>query len=210
MRQLLRGTEPRVAALYVQADGIYSAMPDVDAWPEVRDARTYAGPLPVVAHPPCQRWGNLGAINFLRYGGIHNRPGNDGGCFAAALSSVREWGGVLEHPADSHAWPTFGLVRPAALGWQRSGDGWTCEVWQSAYGHKAAKRTWLYFHGSIEPLAALWDRPRGTHQVGFQDQRGKASNKPTLSKRDANATPLPFARWLVELAASAQPVEDVA
>jgi hypothetical protein len=102
----------RVAALFVQAEGIYSKMPEVDPWPEARDARTYSGPLPVVAHPPCQLWGRFAKINYARWGGEHNKPGNDGGCFAAALASVNRCGGVLEHPADSHAWITFGLARP--------------------------------------------------------------------------------------------------
>lgn len=198
------GPNLRVAALYVQPDGCYAAMPDVDPWPEARDARTYNGPLPVVAHPPCQRWGRLGAANYARWGGEHNRPGNDGGCFAAALASVRKWGGVLEHPAKSHAWATFFLTPPQSGGWLRCGAGeYVCEVWQSAYGHKAAKATWLFYCGP-SPADARWGRIPGTHQVGFQDQRGKAANKPTLTKREANATPPEFARWLVELAASSR------
>lgn len=46
-----------IAALFVQRGGVYFGLPDVDPWDEQRDARLYAGPLPVVAHPPCQRWG---------------------------------------------------------------------------------------------------------------------------------------------------------
>ena len=48
-----------VAALYVQRGGIYDGVPGVEAWagPPDRDARLYAGPWPVVAHPPCARWG---------------------------------------------------------------------------------------------------------------------------------------------------------
>ena len=45
-----------------------------------------------------------------------------------------------------------------------------------------------------------WERPEGTHQIGFQDQRGKAANKPTLNKRAANATPLEFRDELIRLA----------
>jgi hypothetical protein len=45
-----------VAALLVEADGVYANLPGVDCWDEARDARLYDGPYPVVAHPPCQRW----------------------------------------------------------------------------------------------------------------------------------------------------------
>lgn len=189
-----------IAALYVQDDGCYVGIDCVDPWPESRDARTYAGPHPVVAHPPCQRWGRLGVVNFARWGGEHNRPGNDGGCFAAALASVNDHGGVLEHPAYSSAWPAFGLPRPPVSGWGRTAAGWSCEVWQSAYGHKARKRTWLYYRGERAPLEAHWDRVPGTHQVGFHDQRGKDRNKPTLSKAEANATPPAFRDYLIALA----------
>ena len=80
----------------MQPSGCYANLPFVDAWPEERDARKYDGNLPVVAHPPCQLWGNLCAVNYSRWGGEHNRPGNDAGCFAAAVESVRRCGGVLE------------------------------------------------------------------------------------------------------------------
>jgi len=69
-----------------------------------------------------------------------------------------------------------------------------CEVWQSAYGHKARKRTWLYYVGP-RPFELNWRREPGSHQVGWFDRI-----KPTLGKREASATPRPFAEALVKLA----------
>jgi hypothetical protein len=195
---------PSIAALFVQSDGCYVGLPHVDPWDKQRDARTYAGPWPVVAHPPCQLWGPLANVNYARWGGEHNRPGNDGGCFAFALYAVTRWGGVLEHPKASNAWARYGLVKPSSIGWQRSGDGWVCEVWQSAYGHRANKATWLYYRGANAPFELRWARIVGTHQVGFQDQRGKARNKPTLRPREANATPIEFREELLRLAINSQ------
>jgi hypothetical protein len=194
-----------VAALYVQLDGAYYDVAGVDPWDEARDARAYEGPHPVVAHPPCQRWGSMASVNYARWGGEHNRPGNDLGCFRAALRAVRTYGGVLEHPAKSRAFAFHGLTSPRGTGWQecRTG-GWVCEVWQSAYGHRANKATWLYFNGHARPMELRWERPTGTHQVGFHDQRGKARNKPTLGRREAAATPAEFREVLLALARSAR------
>jgi len=191
-----------VAALFVDPRGHYPELAGVDCWTAERDARGYAGPHPVVAHPPCQLWTNFAGLNFIRYGGPHNRPGNDQGCFARALDAVMQFGGVLEHPAQSHAWSTFGLPKPALRGWSkhvfRGERVWVCEIWQTAFGHKAKKPTWLFYRGKRAPLDARWRRVPGTHQVGWFDRL-----KPTLGKREASATPLPFALFLVELARGA-------
>lgn len=189
-----------VAALFVQPDGCYAHLPGIDVWDAGRDARKYNGPMPVVAHPPCQLWGNFAIVNFARWGGEHNRPGNDGGCFAAAVKAVERWGAVLEHPAGSRAFRTHGLAVPSGSGWQMTlFGGWVCEVWQSAYGHRANKKTWLYYVGR-PPFQLRWNRPVGTHQIGFQDQRGKERNKPTLSRQEASATPIQFRDELIRLA----------
>ena len=135
-----------IAALYVETGGCYYGQPwAVDCWDETRDARLYAGPWPVVAHPPCQRWGKY-------WHGSTRKPhqfklGDDGGCFAAALASARHYGGVIEHPQDSHAWAAFGLAKPPrAGGWVKADEhgGWTCRVEQGFYGHLSRKPTWLY------------------------------------------------------------------
>jgi hypothetical protein len=190
----------KIAALFVQSNGCYVNEDFIDAWPEERDARKYNLNLPVIAHPPCQRWGKMAKVNYARWGGDHNRLGNDDGCFKSALDSVNRCGGVLEHPAQTYAWQEYGLVKPIKNKWTKSGDGWVCEVWQSAYGHRANKATWLYYKGNKAPFDLDWSRPKGTHQIGFQDKRGKDKNKPTLNKKEANATPEKFKKLLIELA----------
>lgn len=192
-----------IAALYVQKKGCYAGLPGVDLWDIDRDARTYAGPYSVVAHPPCQLWGRFAHVNFARWGGEHNRPGNDGGCFEAALASVRLWGGVLEHPAFSDAWKAFHLPRPKPGMWFLENGDWVCEVWQSDYGHKARKRTWLLYRGLYAPPPLRWNMKPATHQIGFHDQRGKERNKPTVSGKAASATPTEFRDLLISIAAGA-------
>lgn len=188
-----------IAALFVETGGCYFGVDGVDPWDIHRDAREYDGPWPVVAHPPCQLWVNFAALNFKRWGGEHNRPGNDGGCFASALASVRKWGGVLEHPAGSNAFAAHDIPAPSGVGWHKIGScEWVCEVWQSAYGHRARKRTWLLFVGDMPP-SLDWSRPSGTAQIGWFDRI-----KPTLSKREASATPIPFRDLLISIARSAR------
>ncbi len=188
-----------VSALYVDPRGPYPKLV-ADWWDEKRDARNYAGPNPVVAHPPCQLWTNFARVNFKRYGGEHNRPGNDDGCFLSALEATRRFGGVLEHPAGSYAWSEYGLTKPRkGKGWCLSGvREWVCEVAQSAYGHRARKRTWLLLCKVGSPPELDWSQPEGTHQCGWFDRI-----KPTLGKQEASESPLPFAKLLLELAAHA-------
>jgi hypothetical protein len=163
-----------IAALYVATGGIYFGLPDVDPWDEQRDARRYGGPWPVVAHPPCSRWCQMAPVNQARYG---QRVGEDGGCFAAALDAVQRYVGVLEHPAYTLAWPRFGLTEPTRGGWQRDmfggNDGrrsWVTEVCQSAYGHRARKRTWLYYVGDAPPPVLDWRNVAGEAWVSWAER----------------------------------------
>jgi hypothetical protein len=148
-----------VAALYVETGGAYFALPGVEPYDQARDARTYSGPWPVVAHPPCNRWSTMGLCRpgHVRYGG------SDGGCFEAALEAVRAFGGVLEHPRYTYAWERFALPEPPTEGWAQSflDPGWSCELDQWHYGHAFRKPTWLYYVGPPPPMA--WGlAPRGT------------------------------------------------
>lgn len=203
-----------IAALYVERDGAYYGLPDVDPWDEARDARLYAGPHPVVAHPPCQRWGRY--WNGGPSAKIKREKGDDGGCFAAALAAVRQFSGVLEHPEASAAWDAFGIAAPPRGGgwiradWVSGYDGWTCCVEQGAYGHRARKATWLYAHGV--PLPSLkWGRADGDFirlDDGFHSKEERARAVKTgacqrLSKRQRAATPPAFRDVLLDIARAA-------
>lgn len=197
-----------IQALFVDTSkhGIYPRLLGAEnCWGEDRDARSYAGTEPVVAHPPCQLWTNMAHVNYKRYPKEKNRPGNDGAMFAHALNCVRAYGGVLEHPANSHAWDEYRLNRPdtANPGWilsswkreWREGDYAVCQVSQATYGHKAQKLTWLLYSGKRPPFPLNWKVTEGTHQCGWFDRI-----KPTLGKREASATPEQFANVLILLA----------
>lgn len=138
-----------VAALYVDRRGPYFDHPAVDPWDEARDARLYAGPHPVIAHPPCAAWCRWAA---LRERDGFGKRGEDGGAFALALEAVRKWGGLLEHPRHSAAWAHFGLPEPSGPLWTSDIWGvWVCEIDQAEWGLSAHKPTWLYFVGDDPP-----------------------------------------------------------
>lgn len=179
-----------MAALYVERGGVYWDLPGVDPWDEARDARLYAGPSPVVAHPPCNRWVSYGS-QLVR--------GQDDGCFAAALAAVEYWGGVLEQPARSEAWRVFNLPRPARYGWVRftDRDGWAVEVDQYAYGFPTRKLTWLYVIG-CEPVDLI------------QPQRSPMRGCETLWSTERSRTPPAFRDVLLEIARSAGRVPTAA
>lgn len=199
-----------VAAIYVLADGPYANLPSVDAWPEERDARKYSGPYPVVAHPPCQRWGRYW------FGGpsckVRKIKGDDNGCFESALHAVRTFGGVLEHPEASHAWAHFGLAKPPRKGgWVAAGDGqgYTCCVEQGHYGHAARKATWLYVAKVTELPHLRWGSSgvtmrldEGFHSADERRAARRAGRKPLkrLSARQRAMTPLPFRDLLLDIA----------
>lgn len=149
MTHTAKSDELPIAALFVETNGCYFNLPGVDPWDEKRDARKYPGPHPVIAHPPCQRWGKLwmGSPSHVAKTGVRKKKGDDNGCFEAALSAVRRFGGVLEHPWGSHAWAHFGLNKPNKKGGWIQADsfgGFTCCVEQGRYGHYARKPTLLY------------------------------------------------------------------
>ena len=186
-----------VAALYVERGGPYFSIDGVEPWDVERDARTYAGPWPVVAHPPCGPWGAL----------KHLYKGNEHDCAPSALRCVRRHGGVLEHPARSRFFEHARLPRPGehadAFG------GFTVEIDQCAWGHVARKTTWLYIVGAKRADVMRRIRTGGTptHWVsGFHSKSFDPDAAPSgikiCSGPQRRRTPRALGEWLVALARS--------
>lgn len=202
-----------IAALFVQTNGCYFGLAGIEPWDKRRDARLYAGPYPVVAHPPCERWGRFwfGGPQWLKDGHPRKKLGDDGGCFEAALRAVQRWGGVLEHPADSHAWAYFGLLAPPrGGGWVSAGlvaGGWTCCVSQGHYGHKGNKWTWLYAIAPSLPDLAWGHSGKRVLLAALSKARRERDRRTgivqALSRRQRAATPVPFRDLLISIAGSA-------
>ena len=187
-----------IAALYIDTKrGPYAGIAGVDAWGLERDATTYAGPYPVVAHPPCGHWG--------RYS---HKAHDDGHTGPIAVAQVRRWGGVLEHPKDSKLWRECGLPRPGEL--PDEFGGYTVLVFQRDWGHRADKPTWIYCVGvTLPPMPApqperqAWTPSRRLLDAGRLESvrpRGARGVLECLSKHQRHLTTPAFAEWLVAAA----------
>ena len=180
-----------VAVLFACADSVYFGVEGCDVFTKDRDARSYAGGLPVVAHPPCRAWASLRHC-------AKPEPGEKDLAFFA-LETVRRNGGVLEHPQRTTFWQAAGLPDVGSID---EYGGWTLIVDQNWWGHRAQKRTRLYICG-ISPRE-LPSMPlklgRASHTVGLWSGRDKATCRPSIGKKEFEATPPHFAAWLVEVA----------
>ena len=189
-----------VAVLFARADSVYKTLPGCDVYDIERDARTWQGGAPVVAHPPCRAWGRLRAFA---------KPRHDEKDLARwAVAQVRQWGGVLEHPESSTLWADQRLPRYQN---ERDGHGgWTLPIHQFWFGHRAQKRTWLYIVG-VNP----WEIPDFPLRLGQSDcrirldkrrpdgthiRKGDKDYQPILGDAEREHTPPELAAWLVELA----------
>lgn len=190
-----------VAVLFARADSVYKTIPGCDVFDADRDARTYRGEVPVVAHPPCRAWGTLRALA---------KPRHDEKALAPwAVAQVRRCGGVLEHPKRSTLWPYCNLP---AIGEKDEFGGWTLPIFQSSWGHRAEKATLLYIVGCAP--ANIPDMPlvlgeashvvaaSGRNAAGERRRKGDPGWRPECNKAEREHTPPELARWLVDLARS--------
>lgn len=188
-----------VAALFVRADSVYKVLPGVDAYDAQRDARTFPGSMPVVAHPPCRGWGRLRQFaSKVRHDEKALGPW--------AVAQVRECGGVLEHPRQSTLWDQCGLPIPGA-GCDAWG-GFTIEVDQYHFGHRAQKRTWLYIVPKVAGCVVPFIAERGGEPTHCVRPTKHYPRLPSITKAEREHTPPELSRWLVSLARACVGIDD--
>lgn len=178
-----------ISVLFARSDSHYKTLPDCDVWDIERDARKWPGGNVVIAHPPCRMWGRL--RQFAKGRPDEKRLAID------AIRHVRTWGGILEHPAHSTLWDDKRLPKPGeGVDWF---GGWSIEVCQFHWGHRAEKRTWFYISG-IKPdqLPAIPVRSgRPTHCVRPTKSYPRL---PSITKAEREHTPPDLCSWLVDVA----------
>lgn len=190
-----------VAALYVDSlSGPYRRMSGVHCWAGLaaqlylvaaetqRDAMLYDGPDPVVAHPPCGHWG--------KWRRRCKQPKSWATAGLVAFRQVRQFGGVLEHPAHSTLWNAVSAPKPGEID---AFGGWTLQVNQTDWGHPCLKPTWVYIVGVS--AADLPPRPPAGKPTHCMVRLKRNSHElPELPKRQRHLTPARFAKWLVAAA----------
>ena len=183
----------QVAALFVRQDSCYKTMPGVDCYDIERDARRWPGGVPGVFHPPCRAWGSL--RNFAK-----PRP-DEKDLARWAVRQVREWGGVLEHPAASTLWADQSLPEP---GQRDRWGGWTLVIYQGWFGHLADKATRLYIVGCAPSEIPVMPIRLGDAPRVISPWRGLRAGMPgyrtQCTKAAREHTPPLLAEWLIELA----------
>jgi hypothetical protein len=197
-----------VAVLFARQDSVYKTLPDLDVYDSVRDARTWLGGCPVIAHPPCRAWGRLRSF-------ANPRPDEKELAFFA-LDAVRKNGGVLEHPKGSTLWDVASLPLPGSFD---EFGGFTFPVFQNAFGHRAEKPTLLFIVGCspVDIPAHPIVLGEASHIIGSSGRRsdgsrlrkGDAGWRPEVTKAEREHTPLAFAYFLVSIARIVQPPKSV-
>lgn len=182
--------EMTVAVLCAARRSVYKSLPGLEVYDIDRDARSFPGGMPVIAHPPCRLWSA-----YCRHQAKADDPEAERelGLFCARM--VRENGGVLEQPAHSVLFTAAGLPKPGSLSTE---TGFSIEVSQYWFGDSREKATWLYFSG-LSPLEVpqmpIRLKPDGGDRRIWQLMS---------SKNQRERTPLAFAEWLVQCARSAK------
>jgi hypothetical protein len=182
-----------VAALFVETNGVYFGLPDVDPWDRHRDAR----PTPArIRWSRIRRASDGAATGAALHGRRATRlkKGDDSGLLRRCLGGRAPLG---RHPGASRGEPRMAALRPQRPsprgGWVVADflGGWTCCIEQGHYGHRARKATWLYAHGIDLPSLRWGPRPAilsGWTKASIRKRNAPARSRPARVSGYRNAS----------------------
>lgn len=153
-------------------------------------------------HPAMGGWSS-GPYKIMRVVRVPRRTSHQTtkDCAPHAVEVVRRLGGVLEHPRGSKLFEAMGMPKPGGLP-----DRWggvTYEIAQCDWGHVARKRI------ALEDIPPAPPPREPTHWVSGVHTPGARGKPPAgikiCSAEQRRRTPVAFAQWLVQIAATARP-----
>ncbi len=180
-----------ISALFVRKDSVYKEL-GIDCYDIDRDGRNFSGTHPIICHPPCRAWGRL--KHFAK-----PRP-DEKELALFCIEKIRKYGGVLEHPAGSTLFKLLWLPKPGCFD---PYGGYTIQVDQFNFGHKARKRTLLYIVG-LDPN----ELPKIPVAIGEPEfvvssskyKYGDEGYRKRITDKERESTPLEFAKFLIQIA----------
>ena len=171
-----------VSVLCVASKNNYAGLPDLELYDEARDAWSFRGDTPVIAHPPCRSWSAYCAHQAKPLPGERELA-------LQCCEWLRSCGGVLEQPAHSRLFRAANLPLPG----ESLPDLKTIQVNQAWWGYPVKKATWLCFSKcSIPDLPYSLAGSRVNHKRRWQ----------VMSKRQRSETCPELCEWLVAAARS--------
>lgn len=175
-----------IPVLFTQVDSNYNLFDCFDTYDKNRNAFTYYNRLPLIAHPPCRKFSRLRTFSTA--------PVKEKQCAFFALSQVRQFGGILEHPRSSTLWQAGNFDLSGHID---NYGGFLRSVNLSWFGFPAEKKTMLYFVG-ISP-DELPHFPLSFTAPLYSIGNSKHNRLQELPKKYRSSTPLPMIEYFIQV-----------
>ena len=178
----------KIPVLFTAHVSFYNDNDIFDCYDVRRDAFSYTGRSPLIAHPPCRLFSRLRKFSTA---GVKEKQ-----CAFFALDKIRRFGGILEHPRSSTLWLNGNFKLDGSVD---DYGGFLRSVNLSWFGFQAQKKTMLYFCG-INP-AQLPPFPLSLDAITHVISSGGNNGKKELSALSRSQTPRLLIDYFLEVMA---------
>ena len=175
-----------IPVLFTQEKSNYNNFKIFDCYDLKRNALSYSDRIPIIAHPPCRM--------FSKLRGLSTAPLSEKKLAFFALSKVRQFGGILEHPRSSTLWIDGNFNLDGSVD---SYGGFLRSVDLSWFGFPARKKTMLYFCG-IAP-GQLPPFPLSLNAITHVVSSSYKSEKKEIPRNMRSSTPFPMIKFFIEV-----------